>query len=506
MAIFIDGSFAGRTDEDGQLAVSGVGIGTHRVRAEDASGSVGEGDFDFADDVNLVLVPVQGVGRLGSTPKEVPRARREIDFKIDTNVPQARVLVDGRHVGTTSAQDGNLVLRLVDGASLDISIQRDGFVAETRRVQVAEVPNFAQFRLRTSGPATPASGQELSKKGRNQLPAIFIALVAVAVLAAAGALIYTMWTKRTEVESDPASEATSSGTPVSFDRYRVQGVLGQGGVATIYRAIDATDGSAVALKVLDPKWMADPEMVQKFLAEASALEALHRLDQSAPIVRMHRSGREGDRINGCPFIALELLEGETIEQRLRRAGPFSELESAGIGAQVARALSLVHRAGIVHRDLTPDNIFLVPGEVRIGSRVVRGAPRVVVIDFGVARQEFLSRVTMDGSIAGKPPYMSPEQCSGARIDFRSDLYALGILLYAMATGRPPFDGKNPFEVMRAHQHSPVPALSGNYSVELRNLVAHLLEKDPTERPGAADLVAARLESRFEELWRVPVPS
>ena len=163
---------------------------------------------------------------------------------------------------------------------------------------------------------------------------------------------------------------------------------------------------------------------------------------------------------------------------------------------MARALDVVHRAGIVHRDLTPDNIFLVPGAVRIGPRVFQNVRRAVLIDFGVARQEFLSRVTMDGSIAGKPPYMSPEQCRGEKVDARSDLYALGLILHALLAGEPPFTGKNPFDVMRAQQHDAPPPLDGRASPEYGRLVLDLLKKSAAERPRSAVDVAGRIGTLF----------
>jgi serine/threonine protein kinase len=152
----------------------------------------------------------------------------------------------------------------------------------------------------------------------------------------------------------------------------------------------------------------------------------------------------------------------------------------------------VHEAGVVHRDLTPDNIFLRRGDLIAGS-ARSSMPTVVLIDFGIARQELMSRITLDGSIAGKPHYMSPEQCRGLTVDARSDLYTLGVMLYLMAAGRLPFMGRDPFEVMRAHMTDPPPRLTGQFDQRYADLCEHLLQKAADDRPQSAAAVAHELE-------------
>lgn len=499
-AVVVNGRTVGTTDANGQIAIEGFEPGTYTVRVELGGAVLADAVLEFDPEINVLGVPVSGGA---PAEAEAEPGAETIDYIVDTNVGDAEVFVDGRLVTRTGSQDAGASVRLVIGRSYSIRVAKPGFVPAEQRITASDVGNRVRLVLApVPGGAAASAAAPGPAGGHVPLPLV---VVGVLVVVAGGVLAFVLFRQREEEgPSAPvaaAREDETARTPISFDQYRVSGTLGHGGVATIYRAVDSASGGPVALKILDAKWMGDPEMVQKFLSEAEAIRSIHRLDGEAAVVKVYRSGREGDRLDGRPFLALELLDGETLEAVLERTRVLNEPEALGIGFQVARALDVVHRAGIVHRDLTPDNIFLVPGAVRVGPRVFQNVRRAVLIDFGVARQEFLSRVTMDGSIAGKPPYMSPEQCRGEKVDARSDLYALGLILHTLLAGEPPFTGRNPFDVMRAQQHDAPPPLDGRASAEYARLVLDLLHKSAADRPRSAVEVAGRIGALF--LSRIP---
>jgi serine/threonine-protein kinase len=267
-----------------------------------------------------------------------------------------------------------------------------------------------------------------------------------------------------------------------IDRYDVREVLGRGGMATVYRAVDSLNprNGALALKVMDEGHLGDPDLVHKFLREGQMLQQFNEADPEAPLVRVFHWGQAGG--TGVPFIAMELLEGQNLLQALKRQGKFSLPQAAHLVGGVARALIPAHAVGVYHRDLTPDNVILV--------NTPRGGYYLRLIDFGVARHEYTSHGTLDGSISGKPPYMSPEQCQGQAVDGRSDIYALGIMLYTLLVGSPPFAGRNPLEVMRMHKESAVP-FPETVPAVARALLVQTLAKDPNGRP--SDLGVFRRE-------------
>jgi predicted Ser/Thr protein kinase len=217
--------------------------------------------------------------------------------------------------------------------------------------------------------------------------------------------------------------------------------LGRGAMGVTYRAVDTVLGHEVALKVIDARLASRPGARARFLREARAAARLR--DPHVASV-FYYGMRPSD---GQCFYAMELVEGETLEARVRGAGPLSAPESLEIVAQVTRALAAADVQGIVHRDLKPANLMLVSGPEL----------NVKIIDFGLAKAaEATDEAELThGGFVGTPAFASPEQCAGAGVDVRSDLYALGITLWVMLTGRAPFLG-SPTEVLHQHRHTPLP--------------------------------------------------
>jgi serine/threonine-protein kinase len=251
-------------------------------------------------------------------------------------------------------------------------------------------------------------------------------------------------------------------------RYEVEALIGQGGVGSVYRARHRELGRPFAIKVLRCELGSDSELRERFLREAeTASRVVH-----PGIVRISDWGYLPD---GRPFYVMELLEGSSLRAVLARHGPLPPARAADIARRIAEALAAAHRAGIVHRDLKPDNVQLAPD----GS--------VKLVDFGVAiavdssAQQGRSRVAF-----GTPHYMSPEQAAGDPVDGRADLYALGVVLYEMLTGRVPFDAPTHAEVLgQQRSAAPVPPSRAPGVTaplgELEAVVLRCLAKHPDER-------------------------
>jgi hypothetical protein len=251
-------------------------------------------------------------------------------------------------------------------------------------------------------------------------------------------------------------------------------VIGRGGAGIVYAGVDASSGRRVALKVLRTSFSDDPEAARRLEHEALAAAAIDH----PGIVRIERLGRLDD---GRPFLVLELLEGQTLREALDASGPLAPARAWRIVRAVALALEAAHRAGVIHRDIKPDNVFLE----RQGS-----TPRV--LDLGLARVirgpdgETLARLTQTGTPIGTPAYMAPEQWWGSAIGPATDEYALGLTLFELLAGQRAFPSAQYVELMQAHLHSAPPTLAScglAIAPEIEALLARALAKDPAERHG-----------------------
>jgi serine/threonine-protein kinase len=290
------------------------------------------------------------------------------------------------------------------------------------------------------------------------------------------------------VGHDPLLGATIAG------RYTIVGRLGAGGMGTVYRAEQAPLGREVALKVLRKELGRDPETVARFTREAKLLSQL-RHPNTVAILDF------GQSEEGLLFLAMELLEGEMLSVRLRKRGALPVEEATRITAGVLRSLDEAHARGIVHRDLKPDNIFLA----RVHGRP-EDAEVVKVVDFGIAKirdgdqgQGLDPVATQEGTVFGTPRYMSPEQAQGRSIDGRSDLYAVGVLLFHMLTGQPPFTDDDAVIVMAHHIKTEPPGVrslapESPIPESLEILVARALAKNPDDRPQTAQDFLTELEA------------
>lgn len=264
--------------------------------------------------------------------------------------------------------------------------------------------------------------------------------------------------------------------PERLGRYAIERLLGQGGMGRVFAARDPESGEEIALKVLSAGLAEDPEKFRRFEQEVLALA---RLDHPGIVRLLGPLERDGD----LTFFAMERLEGETLSARLRRDGPLPAADALAIARPLFAALAAAHGAGVVHRDIKPGNVFL-------------SGDRVVLTDFGLARMEDITRLTRTGQLMGTLDYMSPEQCEGAGVDLRTDLYAAGIVLYEMLAGDPPFRQASPGAVLRGHLSETAPRIDrirADLPEGLGRIVSRLLEKNPAKRYAAAEQVLADLE-------------
>jgi serine/threonine-protein kinase len=281
---------------------------------------------------------------------------------------------------------------------------------------------------------------------------------------------------------------------VLAERYDILDRLGVGGMGTVYRAEQRALGRDVAVKVLRRELGRDPDTVARFHREAQALSNLRHPNTVAVL-------DFGQTPDGLLFLVMELLEGEMLSTRLRRDGALPVSEALRIATGILRSLAEAHRAGIVHRDLKPDNIFLARVEAHADAEEL-----VKVVDFGVAKirpggvdAPIDPLSTQEGTVFGTPRYMSPEQAQGRTLDGRSDLYAVGVMLFQMLTGVVPFGEDDAVVVMAHHILTPPPRVldlnpGGNIHPSLDALVAASLQKRPGDRPASAEEFLRAIEA------------
>ncbi len=265
------------------------------------------------------------------------------------------------------------------------------------------------------------------------------------------------------------------------NRYIVQSQVGTGGMATVYRGVDSTLDRQVAIKVMLPQYASDPAFAQRFRQEARAAAAL----QNPYIVQVYDWGK--DEATGTYYIVMEYLRGTDLKSGIRSHGALAPKKVAQIGAQVCSALAVAHNHEIIHRDIKPQNIMILPnGDAK-------------VMDFGIARAKN-SHLTQTNSVLGTAHYVSPEQAQGKDLGPTSDLYSLGVVMYEASTGRLPFEGEDAVSVaLKQVNEQPVPprTINPNLDPTLEAIIMCLLQKDPAMRFQTADELRHALNSYIQ---------
>ncbi|TWG18085.1 serine/threonine-protein kinase [Micromonospora taraxaci] len=262
-------------------------------------------------------------------------------------------------------------------------------------------------------------------------------------------------------------------------RYRLDERVATGGMGDVWRASDLILGRQVAVKVLLPALVSDPDFIARFRAEARIMAALRH----PGIVQVFDCGADDLPGDGgrADYLVMEFVAGEPLSKRIETAGRLDVAETMSIVAQAAAALNAAHRGGIVHRDVKPSNLL------------VQEDGTVVLVDFGVARSTDITSITSTNAVPGTALYMAPEQAAGRPVSGATDIYALGAVTYCCLTGSPPFTGDNPLQVAVRHLDDEPPELPHEIPEAVRALVSRALAKDPLDRfsSGAAMAEAAR---------------
>lgn len=267
--------------------------------------------------------------------------------------------------------------------------------------------------------------------------------------------------------------------------YEISGVIGCGGMGIVLKAYDPALNRYSAIKVLAPHYATSEAARRRFARESQAAAAVIHDN----VIAIHGVSE----FNQLPYLVMPYVKGESLQKRLDREGSLVVPEILRIALQTARGLAAAHQQGLVHRDIKPGNILLPVG-----------VERVIITDFGLARAADDASLTRSGIIAGTPQYMSPEQARGEAVDSRSDLFSLGSMMYAMCTGRPPFEAETPYGVLRRiTDSSPAQLSSINPSIPswLCKVIDTLLEKEAARRFESAETVARILEQCLAHVQR-----
>ncbi len=271
--------------------------------------------------------------------------------------------------------------------------------------------------------------------------------------------------------------ATLESVPQRLGGYVLEQLLGEGAVGRVYRAVREADGAVVAVKVLRDAVAADATYRRRFDREAR-IAATVRDTHLVPVLEAGDSG-------GMPYLVLAYIDGPSLAARLRDAGPLPWPEAVRLLRAVALGLEALHRQGLVHRDVKPQNVMLT------------SAGHALLTDFGLARGEADTVLTRAGTLVGTIDYLAPELVRGEQASPASDLYALGCLAYAVLSGQPPFAGRSVLSVARAHAEEPPPSLDGlvpHIPASLAWVLTRALAKSPGDRPATARGFAALLAS------------
>ncbi len=268
------------------------------------------------------------------------------------------------------------------------------------------------------------------------------------------------------------------------DRFRLDEQIGRGAMAEVYRALDLATQAFVAVKILRHQHVTDSVSLARFAREGDVQARLRHRNVAALLA----TGITADRHE--PYLAVELLRGTTLRGVIKSEGRIAPRRAASYAWQALQGLHAVHEAGVLHRDLKPANIMLEPSPGPI--------ERVVLIDFGFATFEGSAKLTLQGTVVGSLTYIAPERLLAEEPDRRADVYAIGVVLFELLTGRPPFVADDDFDLIGMHVHDAPPRLAAELAV-LDPVIQRALQKLPADRYASAAEMAEALERAAQQL-------
>jgi len=304
--------------------------------------------------------------------------------------------------------------------------------------------------------------------------------------------------KKRLAKPDKGNAANVSET-LSIPGYELMEKVGSGGMASVFRAKRKSDNKIVALKIPMEQYVADAKFIRRFHREAEVAQRLDHIN----IVRTYEHGSVGIR----HYMSMEYIDGRSLESYIEN-GDISIDLSVEVLKAVAKALQHIHSVGIVHRDIKPANIMITREGISSLDPLVIEPGAVKLMDFGIAGGKVLTRLTMTGARVGTPVYMSPEQARGLKIDHRSDIYSLGLVLYEMLTGQTAFKGGYEAIVHQQVFQTPPPPRQLNLEIpkKLDNLVMDMIAKDPDERPRLSEVLEILEVGNFDDDTMTDLPS
>lgn len=446
--VYIDGELEGSTDVNGRFFAN-ADPGFHLIALRKDRYRDYQENILVEDLTTILTVQMRSIdGQLES--ELIPEGNGAISVAV--NVNGARVRLDGELIGITDS-NGQL-FKMCSAGEHEIVLEKPGYWTLKQKI------------LATPGAITEINTvlepRELISRRKLLLYVLLSFLISI--------VLYFLYRRYY--------------APGKFDRYDRRETIKKGGTGTVYRARDSHTGEMVALKIMHKHLTKDKNLAVEFLDEGEKLSTLNSKYPDVPIIHWRRHGRKHDKTDGQPFIAMDFVAGENLAEVIAN-GPLEINDAVFVANSLCNALRAVHAEGITHEDLSPENIVV--------SKDFKGIQQITLLDFGFPRRRFMKLSQIDSSINGKLPYMSPEQCNSDKIDSRSDIYSLGILLFTLLTGRPPFVSASPLKVIGNHQTVNAPLLPDYFPSELRNLIDQMLQKNPDDRIQSVDPVSMVLE-------------